>query len=591
MGGRRRLWLPLALAGCMITAGGASQPLVADASAVPAQPAAYNARPSLGAHAVESGGRLAATAISTRSPARRADGTETEAPPCGEGTTVRTDKGPICGTVNDGLSLWQGVPYAAPPVGHLRWRSPRPHSPWQETRRATKPGPLCPQPSIFGGSPSLDEDCLRLSVTAPEDASRGDRLPVMVQLHGGGFTYLGPGNGAHLVHVGEVIHVGVNYRLGIMGFLAHAALGPHSGDYGLQDQQAALRWVQRNVTRFGGDPDNVTIYGASAGGSSVCDHVVSPASKGLFDKGISQSGFYNALSADANTSWQAQDCMADLPTEAEAQRAGARFAAELGCGDASDAADCLREVPVADLLKAEGNGLGPNAGTIAPIVNGTTLPMSPGKAFKTGHFNHHVALIMGVARDETQTGLAADSAKKYRRLVHQQYGSAASEVLARYPLRRFPSPFVAFRTVTADSLSVCPALLTEKRLSRWIPVYGYQFEDADAPPAPFLDPSKPNGAYHVGEGMFLRGTSDLDANQKVLNTVIPKQWTAFARDGDPTTAGTPHWPRIRRRHGHPTIMQLRPAGDSELDTDIALNHQCRFWNQLVAYPARGHGRR
>lgn len=185
-----------------------------------------------------------------------------------------------------------------------------------------------------------------------------------------------------------------------MGFLAEKALGAHSGDYGLQDQQAALRWIKQNIAGFGGDAGNVTIFGQSAGGASVCEQAVSPTARGLFEKGIPQSGFYNSA-VGANLVWAYADCKSQLPTEQQAQSAGAAFAAKVGCGTATDVAACLRAVPVATLVENGGQVLDPSGGgTIAPTINGTTLPQSPGKAFADGRYLNHVILMNGIDRDE-----------------------------------------------------------------------------------------------------------------------------------------------------------------------------------------------
>lgn len=499
-------------------------------------------------------------------------------PVCSEGTTVMTDDGPVCGVAGAEVTSWQGIRYAAPPEGNLRWKPPRRPVPWTEPFVATTEGNQCPQPS--GTGPGSDnEDCLNLTVRVPAKVGPGP-LAVMVQLHGGGFLLWKPQDASRLVTAGNVISVEVNYRLGIFGFLAHEAFGAHAGNYGLQDQQAALRWVQRNISRFGGDPHNVTIYGASAGGSSVCAHTASPASAGLFQRGISESGEYNSL-LGVNTIWQAQDCNAKLPTEQQAQRAGARFAAALGCGTASDAGACLRGLPAAALLKQADHGRNPDNGTIAPIVNGTTLPMSPREAFAKGHVND-VALIHGVARDETQLPSASTPAD-YDRLVREQYGEHAPAVRRTYPLKRFPAPapFLAFRTIVADSNSVCPSMLNNERLARHIPVYTYQMDATDVPPQFFLDPTKPNGAYHIAEWLLLFPDGvKLNPNLQVLSDQLVAQWTGFARTGNPTVDGTPRWEPYTE--SNPAVMSLNAAGDSRLTTEISRQHHCaELWNELA----------
>ncbi|WP_233526228.1 carboxylesterase/lipase family protein [Actinomadura spongiicola] len=523
---------------------------------------------------------VAALTFTAPASAARTSPQASGAPECAPGTTVRTDRGAVCGTVTGGVTSWLGIRYAAPPVGDLRWAPPTPARPWTSTFPATERGANCPQADGLGSGSTI-EDCLNLNVRAPENAG-SKRLPVMVQIHGGGFRFGTPADGSHLVRSGNVVSVEVHYRLGIFGFMAHRDLGRNSGNYAFQDQQAALRWVQRNIAQFGGDPRNVTIFGASAGGSSVCANAVSPTAKGLFHKGIVQSGEYNSL-LGTNTSWQPQDCKSELPTAAEAHRTGDRFAAAVGCGDAADTAACLRQVPVKTLLDRSGDGMGPDMGTIAPIVDGKTLTMSPAKAFATGRVND-VTLMHGVDRDETQLA-SANTPDDYRRLVRQQYGRYADQVFARYPLERFPTPsaFIAYRTIVADSNSVCPSLLNHRRMSRHIPVYAYQSDNADAPPATWLDQTKPNGAYHVLLNQFLspRPGQQLTPNQQAFGAQITAQWTGFARTGDPTVEGAPLWPRFTRHN--PDVMSLAPAGDSQLTREIGRQHHCAFWDRLTPY--------
>jgi para-nitrobenzyl esterase len=256
------------------------------------------------------------------------------APGCASGTVIQTASGPVCGIVSGSTDEWLGIPYAAPPVGALRWQPPQPPTPWTTTLAATQFGNQCIQ--VSGGS----EDCLYLNVWRPADNSAN--LPVMVHIHGGGF-FNGSGNGDNtlLSQTGHEVIVSMNYRLNIFGFLADKSLGAHSGDYGLQDQQAALRWVQDNIQAFGGDPNNVTIFGESAGGSSVCDQIASPTAKGLFERGISTSGEYNTLLGTQEQAprtpedLESQDCKSALPTQAQAQAAGKNFAAAWAVGPAT----------------------------------------------------------------------------------------------------------------------------------------------------------------------------------------------------------------------------------------------------------------
>src|SRR3984957_13205133 len=206
-------------------------------------------------------------------------------PSCTAATTVQTKDGPVCGLTADNITSYLDIPYAAPPVGDLRWKSPQPHAPWTTVLQATTAAPECPSPGFPPGSPpaaGTSEDCLYLKVEVPAGTKPGENLPVMYEVHGGGV--LGPAltnDGDNLVNSRKVVYVFANYRLGILGFLADKALGSHSGDYGLQDQQAGLRWVKQNIASFGGNPGDVTVFGESAGGASTFDPGASPTRGGV----------------------------------------------------------------------------------------------------------------------------------------------------------------------------------------------------------------------------------------------------------------------------------------------------------------------
>lgn len=533
----------------------------------------------------------AVTVTNAASAAPPAAASSAAQPACTPGTTVRTQKGRVCGSTADGVTSYLGIPYAAPPVGRLRWKSPQPAKRWQGVLRATKPVQECANAFVAGPPSSTHEACLKVKVQVPAGAKPDDNLPVMYELHGGGFIgEARTDDGGNLVRSGKVVYVFVNYRLGVLGFLADKALGPHSGDYGLQDQQAGLRWVQDNIARFGGNPHNVTIFGESAGGASTCDQIASPTAKGLFQKAISVSGFYNYQN---NIVWSKADCKSTYFTEKQAQKVGAQYVNKVGCGQARHVATCLRKVPVAKLVEAEGhiaNATG--GGTIGPIVNGTTLTMSPVKAFATGHVNQ-VKLISDVGRDEFNGGVynnipglhivVANTAAQYRKLVREQFGRLAPTVERLYPLRHFGSPYTAYRTIMADSASVCPMLQVNSRLSRHIPVYVDIDTDADNPAGEDL--THPLGAQHSEtNGLVHFPTAKLDANQAALQQQLLAEWTYFARTGNPAAPHTPAWTTYSARNQHP-VMLLRPADASGLTPAswIAAQHNCAFWNRATRY--------
>ena len=515
---------------------------------------------------------------------------------CAPGTIVQTTYGPvsgICSTTAPGVNEWLGIPYAAPPVGALRWQPPQPPTSWTTTLPATAFGSECTTTSGTAGS----ENCLFVNVWAPTTATSTSDLPVMVHIHGGGFTG-GNGNSDNslLASTGDEVIVSMNYRLNIFGFLAYdKALGANSGDYGLQDQQFALRWVKDNVAAFGGDPSKVTTFGESAGGSSQCDLIASPTAKGLFEQAISVSGEYNTL-LGYPTSLEPQDCKSSLPTEAQANAAGKNFAAAAGCtGTASAVATCLGKLSPATVESVAGGGAGhpggyPNGGqgTVGPTINGTTLKMSVRQALATGHVNK-VRVIIGTDRDEdlvaylNQASFPVTTPAAYQTIVDAQYGAHASSVLAKYPLTKFDSPQVAWRTVAADSDTVCPSLVTDQDMaSQMKAVYAYEIDDNDIPPyaaagAGVVAP----GASHVGAWFLNPVTPALDANQQVLQNQEIEYVTAFARTGVPAPTGALAWPKWNS--SNPEELSLQPAGDTEVVTaaEIEAQHNCAFWDKIA----------
>jgi para-nitrobenzyl esterase len=496
---------------------------------------------------------------------------------CAPDTTRPTTNGPVCGIVAKDSQQWLGIPYAAPPVGALRWAAPQPPQPWTQTRPATAFGSQCAQ-AYWSATVTGSEDCLFLDVTRPADDSQN--LPVLVHFHGGGFVTLsGNGDYSLLADTGHEVVVSLNYRLGIFGFLAGSALGEHSGDWGLQDQQAALRWVRDNIGQFGGDPHNVTLFGESAGASSVCDAIASPTAKGLFQRAVIEGGEYNTL-LGSPTNLETQDCKSDLPSQAEADAAGADYADSVGCTDAARVAECLRSLTPeqAEATVPYGYQFG-GKGTVGPTINGTTLTQSLRQGLKTGRVNR-VPVLAGSGRDENLVGTVT-TAEQYIQLVDTQYGEHADEVLARYPLSHFGSPAIAFRTVGADSNTVCASLRVNAELARWMPVHLYEIDDNDIPPYIAADPSgSAPGAQHVRAWYLTPGSPALDANQQALQNEELASITQFARNGDPVAYGTPPWPLY---HGPGQVLSLQPAGDSELVTteQLAAQHNCAFWDQLA----------
>ncbi|TYP90342.1 carboxylesterase/lipase family protein [Blastococcus xanthinilyticus] len=526
------------------------------------------------------GAVLTAGALGTAAPAGAAPpGPRDPAP-----LVVQTAEGAVEGTAPDGYRLFQGIPFAAPPVGDLRFAPPAPVEPWSGVLDATSPGSACPQdPSATNPTASVDEDCLYLNVTTPAglDTARKN-LPVMVWIHGGSWR-TGSGDrydASKLALEGDVVVVTINYRLGPLGFLAQEDLSREngavaSGSAGLLDQQAALRWVQRNIRAFGGNPGRVTVFGESAGGSAVCAQLTSPSARGLFDRAIAQS----------------YSCTAPYDDLATAEAKGAAVAETVGCASAADVAACLRETSVEELLAAWPGG--------AFVVGGSALPVQPAAAIAAGD-HAKVPVMHGNLSDEntlftplnpTVATLAADGFTEadYASVLAGIFGDDADEVLARYPAGGYASPLRALAEVNSDAgsaLSTCEHVDAYETLARPpvpAPVFAYQFRDETADPLlDFPYPGYPEDAQHAAElpylfpGLFGDG---LTAEQEQLSTAMVRYWTNFAAHGNPNGRDVPTWIRYRAPKD---VQGLDIASDGGIGpVDVAAEANCEFWATLA----------
>ena len=440
--------------------------------------------------------------------------------------------------------------------------------------------PVCPQnaPSPNGQS----EDCLYLNVTTPDGAGAAlGKLPVIVFIHGGGFA-IGEGadyDATKLAKAGSVV-VTINYRLGLLGFLAHPALaetaGGPTGNFGLMDQQAALRWVQANISQFGGDANNVTIDGQSAGGLSVLAQLASSGAKGLFQKAIIESGAFAPK----------QGSLAD------AEVAGQASATAVGCADQT--ADCLRKVPVDTLLLNEPSSITPG------IIDGAVLKQSVLGAIAKGQFNR-VPIINGSNTEEerlfTGIGLSVTkgattrlpeggiTASNYRSILASNFGVSsltAALIASQYPLSKYAVPALAFSAANSDANFSCPALALDAAASLYVPTYAYDFNDNNAPERFVPMPPLPTTATHQSELQYLFDLPNalpgaLTADQETLASSMRASWARFASTGSPATAGQ-DWPKFDIRHN--TVLSLQ-APSSKVETNFAAQHHCGFWGAVA----------
>ena len=486
-------------------------------------------------------------------------------------TTLDTQSGLIIGTRSASVSEFLGIPYAAAPTGTLRFRPPAPRPAWTVPLQATAFGPACPQTAALG-TPSVDEDCLTLNVFRPDRG--GSKRPVLVFLFGGSFRYgsAGVGNssvgpnyrGDQIARQTGAIVITVNYRLGVLGFLALKALDDDdprhvSGNYGLLDQQAALQWIQANAPSFGGDPRRVTLFGQSAGALSIIEQMVSPSAAGLFSASELES--FGALPAEKL---------------ATAEKNDEPIVSAAGCDRSADVAACLRTIPVADLL-ASNVPIGPN-------IDGTVIPVAPDAALSAGTFSH-VPTVIGtdanegtyfIANAANLLGHAITNAELQRTLTDDFGDQDAAAIETRYPTAVSSSPGQTLSSILTDEFFSCPALALRSQLGTQVATSQFEFSqpspvhDYPVPTAPGInseDAHTSELAYifgHDGAGNLLPTGANRTLSDVMIAGLGGYAWNSLLLT-----------PAAQALPAGVVVTLSTPIG---ISTDFATRHQCGFWS-------------
>lgn len=503
--------------------------------------------------------------------------------------TVRVGNGELMGITQGGVHQYRGIPYAQPPVGALRWVAPQPIAGWSGQRDATTFGAACPQtPAPFADTSGNSEDCLSLNVYVPTGVATGPR-PVLMWIHGSG-TVLGSGrqyDASQLAQALQAVVVTMNYRLGALGWLWTSGMQSEGKghNFALQDQQAAMRWVQQHIASFNGDPRRVTLSGESIGATSVSLHLVSPAAAGLFQRAIMVSGVEPP----------------GLPTAAKAIEKGDAFAGRLNCPAGPSQMHCLRAKPVADILKVSPTyadigkeGIYWRSFVDGQVVAGDVLPL-----LSDGKFNR-VPVMVGATRDEGRgfTTLSfhldgtAMTQDEYVEATGKWINPSAQPLLTGllYRSASLGGPALAFSQVVTDTFACLNSELSRKSASH-VPVYLYEFADrsvAEFVPDPFMD----SGAYHGSDVPFLFRTPLGDTSlefpmtqaQVVLSDQMRRYWKRFVETGNPNAASSsadPAWPKFSALSR--PVMTWVPDG-SHLQEWGAFQraHQCSIWSLLYS---------
>jgi para-nitrobenzyl esterase len=457
-------------------------------------------------------------------------------------TVVKTDAGYISGSQENGLRIYLGIPFAAPPTGDLRWRPPAAVQPWGGIREAKAFSANPPQPPSGPTVPPMSEDCLYLNVWTPAK-NADEKLPVMVFFYGGAFAQVAPVdsiafyNGTTLAQKG-VILVTTNYRLGALGFMAHPQLDSESannvsGNYGLLDQQAVLKWVRQNIGAFGGDPSRVTIFGQSAGGESVLIHLVSPQSKGLYSQAIVESGPF----------WANGPTIDNVHSKADAEQIGQDLVQSLGYSG-PDAIRQMRNVSAMDIVNASPwpptSWERTHTLKFEPTIDGWLLPDSVDALFGL-HKENPVPFMIGTnANDGTTLSAGANmTVPEYIAFLQNYFGTDAEAVFLKYPANSTNEVQIRLAQIMtsydfADSAKFAAGSMGDLERNTYLYRYSYVL------------PDQPNGAFHGSETLLLFGlTKDMKANPVVAENLVDL-WTRFAKTGNPNGGVNVTWPQYTR---------------------------------------------
>jgi para-nitrobenzyl esterase len=497
-------------------------------------------------------------------------------PPATEPGVVQTDRATVRGVESDGVWGFRGIPYAAPPIGALRFAPPAPPACASEEIAAMEFGPACPQFETAGGAVVGSEDCLTLNVWS---AALDGSAPILFFIHGGGNVQGSASQAAagRAIYDGEAfaratgsVVITINYRLGPLGFMAHPGLTAESehassGNYGTLDQIAALEWVRRNAGAFGGDPARVLVFGESAGAVNTCMMVVSPLASGLFSAALMESG----------------GCPARPLATRESE--GVDLSTAAGCEDDADPIACLRALDTTALLEARpgvADVAGLSAGNYGPAIDGWVITEDPFDTLENGRHNR-VPFAIGANSDETSRAVPMiTTPAQYEMAVRMTFGplGIADAVLAAYPVGDYPTPRAAYVQLTSDAKFVCGA----RRIARAAaagqdePVYRYHFTHAldSGPIAAF-------GAWHGLEVLFVFGVLDVagyvpSAGEVALSQSMMGYWSRFGATGDPNGGSAVTWPEYDAALDNHLVLD-DPIGTAE-DVRTA---QCDFWDSLV----------